>query len=108
MLAVFRAQARTFPLPIAELERHALGSQVFVPLGTRRFVIVVAPAGAAADAVTPSAFVTDGAQGIVLAPGVWHHALLAVDAGDFAVIERRARAEDCEVVRLPTPMVLVL
>lgn len=45
MLALFRAQARRFPHAVTEMERHALGSQSFVPLGERRFVIVVAPAG---------------------------------------------------------------
>ena len=32
MLALFRAEARTFPLNIGEMERHALGSQTFIPL----------------------------------------------------------------------------
>jgi len=105
MLALFRAQARRFPHEVAELERHALGSQAFVPLGMRRFVIVVARAGAApAGAGELAAFATDGQQGVVLAPGTWHHALLAVDAGDFVVIERAAAgAIDCEVCRLRVP-----
>lgn len=48
MLALFRAQARTFPLNIGEMERHTLGSQTFIPLGTQRFVLVVAAASAPA------------------------------------------------------------
>lgn len=31
MLALFRAQARRFPHEVTEMERHALGSQTFVP-----------------------------------------------------------------------------
>lgn len=99
MLALFRAQARSFPHAVDELERHALGSQTFVPLGQRRFVVVVAPAAPQPDLSALAAFVTDGAQGVVLAPGTWHHALLAVDAGDFVVVERAAQAVDCDVVR---------
>jgi ureidoglycolate lyase len=107
MLALFRAQARRFPHAVAELERHALGSQAFVPLGMRRFVIVVARAGAApASAADLSAFVTDGLQGVLLAPGTWHHALLALDAGDFVVLERGADAPDCELCRLAAPVVV--
>jgi ureidoglycolate lyase len=68
------------------MERHALGSQTFVPLGERRFVIVVAPAGEAP-----------------ITPGTRHHALLAVDAGDFVVIERAAAAVDCDACRLQEP-----
>jgi len=104
MLALFRAQARRFPHEVTEMERHALGSQTFVPLGERRFVIVVAPAGEApTTAGMLEAFVTDGRQGVVLAPGTWHHALLAVDAGDFVVIERAAAAVDCDVCWLQEP-----
>ena len=108
MLALFRAQARSFPHEVAEMERHALGSQTFVPLGERRFVIVVARASDAP--VSPrdlAAFVTDGHQGVVLAPGTWHHALLAVDAGDFVVIERAADAVDCDVCWLQEPLRVV-
>jgi ureidoglycolate lyase len=106
MLAIFRAQARRFPHAVDEMERHALGSQTFVPLGERRFVIVVAPAGAAPSADTLAAFITDGCQGVALAPGTWHHALLAVDAGDFVVLERAAAAVDCGTCRLQQPVMV--
>jgi ureidoglycolate lyase len=106
MLALFRAQARRFPHEVTEMERHALGSQTFVPLGKRRFVIVVAQAGDAPSADTLAAFITDGLQGITLAPGTWHHALLAVDAGDFVVIERAAGAVDCELCALSASAVV--
>ncbi|HEX7867203.1 MAG TPA: ureidoglycolate lyase [Variovorax sp.] len=104
MLALFRAQARRFPHEVSEMERHALGSQTFVPLGDRRFVIVVARAGEApTSAQQLAAFVTDGRQGVVLAPGTWHHALLAMDAGDFVVIERAGGGVDCDVCLLRQP-----
>ena len=101
ILAIFRAQARSFPLPVTEMERHVLGSQAFVPLGTQRFVVVVAAADSACTAQDLHAFVTDGRQGIVLAPGTWHHALLAVEGGDFVVLERRGPAVDCDVRTVP-------
>lgn len=102
-LAIFSAAARRFPHTVDEMERHALGSQTFVPLGARRFVIVVASAGPLPQARDLAAFVTNGEQGVTLAPGTWHHALLAVDAGDFVVIERAAPAVDCDVHRLSQP-----
>ena len=104
MLAIFRAQARSFPLAITEMERHRLGSQTFVPLGTQRFVIVVAAADSSCDAADLHAFVTNGQQGVVLAPGTWHHALLAVEGGDFVVVERGAEVVDCEVHAMCMPM----
>lgn len=107
-LALFSAQARVFPLPVQALERHALGSQSFVPLGERRFVIVVAPAGPAPAAAALQAFVTNGRQGITLHPGTWHHALLAVDAGDFIVVERAADTVDCDLTLLDRAMTVTL
>lgn len=99
-LALFRAQRRRFPHAVRALERHALGRQTFVPLGERRFVVVVALADKPLSAATLAAFITDGHQGVVLAPGTWHHALLAVDAGDFVVVERAAASVDCELCPL--------
>ena len=107
-LALFRAQARRFPLPLLEMERHVLGSQTFLPLGVRRFVLVVATAGAPPEVGALTAFLSDGLQGVVLAPGTWHHALLALDAGDFAVIERAATRIDCDLHTLNAPAMLEL
>ena len=108
MLALFRAQARRFPHAVTEMERHALGSQSFVALGERRFVIVVARAGAAPTSESLAAFVTDGRQGVTLAPGTWHHALLTVEAGDFVVVERAGAVVDCDTVALAAPVVVAL
>ncbi len=105
-LALFRAQARSFPLQLQEMECHRLGSQTFVPWGACRFVVIVASAGAPPAASSLRAFVTDGHQGVVLAPGTWHHALVAVDAGDLLVIERAASALDCDIHLLDMPLQL--
>jgi ureidoglycolate lyase len=66
----------------------------------------VAPAGAAPSADVLAAFVTDGLQGVTLAPGTWHHALLAVDAGDFVVVERAGPEVDCDTCAVGTPVVV--
>lgn len=107
-LALFHAKARHFPHDVDELECHRLGSQTFVPLGRRRFVVVVAPAAPEPDLAELQAFITDGEQGVVLAPGTWHHALLAVDAGSFVVLERLGDAVDCDVFRWGEAVVVAL
>jgi len=38
--------------------------------------------------------------------GTWHHGLLALDAADFAVIERAAPDEDCELATLDQPVAI--
>jgi ureidoglycolate hydrolase len=43
------------------------------------------------------AFITDSQQGIMLSPGIRHHVMLAMENGDFAVIERVASTMDCEL-----------
>ncbi|MBC7718806.1 MAG: ureidoglycolate lyase [Chitinophagaceae bacterium] len=110
-LAVYSAIARRFPLALQEMERHTQGSQSFLPLGNARFVVVVAPAGAAPQASDVKAFITNGLQGVVLHPGTWHHGLVAVEAGCFAVVERHAApgaAADCDEVALAPTVWLVL
>ncbi len=106
VLSISRAQARVLPMALAGMERHALGSQSFIPLGAaRRLVLVVARPGPAPQGLADlAAFVSDGEQGVWLAPGTWHHPLLALDAGDFLVVERRSGAVDCDEVPLQPPV----
>lgn len=103
-LAVFRARAQPPQGPWRVLERHRHGTQTFVPLGGARCLVVVALGNDAPDPSTLAAFVVGGHQAFTLHAGTWHHGLIALDDGDFVVIERTAGAEDCEVVHLPVPV----
>ena len=113
-LAVFRAQARDLAGPWRELERHRLGTQTFVPMGGApgaaqggpRCVVLVALGAQAPEPATLAAFLVNGAQAVTLHAGTWHHGLIALDAGDFLVIERRAALVDCELATLPDPVTL--
>jgi ureidoglycolate lyase len=88
LINVFRAQPRALPFEVTMLERHPLGSQAFMPLGERPYLVVVALAGEL-DVATIRAFVTRGWQGVNYAKGVWHHPLIALDvASDFIVVDR--------------------
>lgn len=108
-LAIYQAQAHSFPITVHELERHQLGSQSFIPLEGQRFVVVVAPANALPGPDDVQAFITNGRQGIVLHPGVWHHGLLALQNGAFVVLERHTapgQPVDCEVSSLAAPWLI--
>ena len=88
VIGIYLANARTFPLRITKLERHRQASQVFIPLGMHRFVVVVAPGRETPDWEQVTAFLTSPGQGISLHRGTWHHGLVALnDADRFAVIE---------------------
>lgn len=108
VLALYVAQARRFPLPIAKLERHAEAAQVFLPLGAHRFVVVVAPGAQAPRWEGIAAFLTRPGQGVVLRRGCWHHGLVALGDGDrFAVIEGGNYRRDTLEVRSPAAIELV-
>jgi len=102
-LAVFRAQAQAPTGPWRTLERHCLGSQTFVPLSGARCVVLVALGAYAPDPGSLAAFLADGRCGFTLHPGTWHHGLIALDSGDFVVLERRSAQPDCEFAELAQP-----
>lgn len=88
LVNLFRGQPRTLPFEVTMLERHPLGSQAFVPLNDKPYLVVVAPAGAL-DPHAIRAFVTSGWQGVNYAKGVWHHPLIALgEVSDFVVVDR--------------------
>jgi ureidoglycolate lyase len=97
LLSLFRAQPRALPFAITMLERHPLGSQAFVPLSQRPYLVVVAEDPAA----TPRAFLATEGQGVNYRAGTWHHPLLALDAvSDFLVIDRGGPGSNCDEVEL--------
>jgi ureidoglycolate lyase len=88
LVNLFRGQPRTLPYECKMMERHPLGSQAFIPLDDRPYLVVVAPAGDL-DESKIRAFVTKGWQGVNYAKGVWHHPLLALGkVSDFVVVDR--------------------
>ena len=88
LVNLFRGQARVLPFEITMMERHPLGSQAFIPLNDKPYLVVVAPAGEL-DESKIRAFVTSGWQGVNYAKGVWHHPLLALgEVSDFIVVDR--------------------
>jgi ureidoglycolate lyase len=105
-MAIFRAQAQALAGPWRLLERHRLGTQTFIPMGGARCVVLVARGESAPEAATLAAFAVDGTQGFTLHADTWHHGLIALDAGDFVVIERRAAEMDCEFAELAAPVTL--
>ena len=79
------------------MERHPLGSQAFIPLQTKPFIIVVA---AISETVGPNdlhAFRAEGNQGVNYKRNHWHHPLITLENNhDFLVIDRGGPGENCE------------
>ncbi len=105
IVSLFRGQPRALPFAVSMLERHPLGSQAFLPLGERPYLVVVAPPGAPPSPASVRAFLAAPGQGVNYAPGVWHHPLLALDAvSDFWVIDRAGPGDNCEEITLAEPV----
>jgi ureidoglycolate lyase len=98
-ISLFRAK------PLAELvlrtfERHPLGSQAFMPLSGRPYLVAVAPAGPF-DPAKIRLFRAEPHQGVHYRKGVWHHFLLVLDAeSDFLVVDRAGPGDNCEEIEL--------
>jgi ureidoglycolate lyase len=108
--SLFRCRAHLgAELPIRWLERHALSTQMFVPMGNARYLVVVARGGDAPDLATLAAFVVEGARAITYAPGTWHHPMVALDRdADFVnVIFTDGSAGDCDEIAYAEPPALV-
>ncbi|WP_435102611.1 ureidoglycolate lyase [Arhodomonas sp. AD133] len=107
LISIFRGQAFAPPLAIKMLERHPLGSQAFVPLSGRPYLVVVAPRGETVDPADVRAFYVRGDQGVNYHAGVWHHPLLSLEAtSDFLVVDRGGPGHNCDEIDLPEPLTL--
>jgi ureidoglycolate lyase len=107
-ISIYRATPYKLPLTIRMLERHPLGTQLFMPLHRNPFLIVVAPAGDSIDVGNLRAFMTGGHQGINYRRGVWHHPLIALrNSDDFVVVDRLGPASNCDEMYLDGQDVLL-
>ena len=98
-------------LVATRMERHEHSSQSFVPVDVSRYLVVVAPHGAAGrpDADRLQAFVARGDQGVTYGMNVWHHPLCVLDRpGVFAVFMWLDGGRgDEEFVDLPQPTTIL-
>lgn len=107
IVSLFRALPLEPPL-LKVFERHPQGSQAFMPLQGRSYLVAVAPAGDF-DPAAVQVFLAGPDQGVNYHKGVWHHFLLALHAqSDFLVIDRAGPGENLDEVHLdPALQILV-
>lgn len=88
LISIFRGRPYALPLTLSLVERHPLGSQAFMPLHPRPFLVTVCPDENGRPG-TPRAFLTQPGVGINIARNVWHGVLTALEQeGDFLVVDR--------------------
>lgn len=104
LINIFRGIAWDCPIPIKMVERHPLGSQAFIPLAPRPFLVVVAVAAENGEPGDLHAFLSVGGQGVNYRRNVWHHPLLALEeTTDFLVIDRGGAGENLEEFSFDPP-----
>ena len=96
LISIFRGDRFDLPLEIRMVERHPLGSQAFIPLDGRPWLVVVAPDRDGTPG-EPVAFLARGNQGVNYHRNVWHHPLVALqERSDFLVIDRGGDGNNLE------------
>ena len=96
-VSLFTGQPRPQPIAIKLMERHPLGSQLFMPLQDRPWLVLVA--AEVHDFSSYRAFAATGRQGVNYARNVWHHPLLVFDADSrFMVVDRKGPGNNLEEV----------
>ncbi len=104
-ISLFEAKPRPVPIEIKLMERHPLGSQLFMPLQDRPWLVLVCD-----DPRNPTsyrAFTASGRQGVNYARNVWHHPLLVFDDARFLIVDRIG-ADNLEEVWLEQPLFLTI
>lgn len=96
VINIFAGTAYDLPLVLAMVERHPLGSQAFIPMHDRPFLVIVCPNENGTPGV-PQAFVTEPGQGVNFPAGQWHGVLTPIGAdGDFVVVDRDGEGNNLE------------
>ena len=94
-ISLFLGQPRPVPIEVKLMERHPLGSQAFIPLQDRPWLVLVCED--TSDFSSYRAFAATGQQGINYARGVWHHPLLVRDADSrFLIVDRKGSGNNSE------------
>ena len=108
LISIFRGQPYEFPLQLAMVERHPFGSQAFMPLEGRPFLVAVCH-----DTVDgpgrPEVFVTAPGQGVNYARNVWHAVLTPIGKSqDFLVVDRGGDGSNLEEHNFEQPYEVLL
>ncbi|WEX11795.1 ureidoglycolate lyase [Chelativorans sp. AA-79] len=96
LVSIARGQPYDLPLTLRMVERHPLGSQAFVPLSPRPFLVTVCPDETGRPG-TPRAFITKPGQGVNYARNTWHGVLTPVgEEQDFLIVDRGGDGSNLE------------
>ncbi len=103
IMSIARGSPYALPLTLSMVERHPLGSQAFVPLNSRPFLVVVAADGPNGPA-EPRAFLASPGQGVNYPRSRWHGVLTAIgEPQDFLIVDRAGDGVNLEEFHFDEP-----
>lgn len=84
------------PLTLKMVERHPLGSQAFIPLEDKPFLVIVAEDENGVPK-QPVAFLSEGGQGVNYHRNIWHGVLTPLDTpSKFLIVDRIGEGNNLE------------
>lgn len=103
LISMVRGTPYAFPLKLTMVERHPFGSQAFIPLSPRPFLVVVCHDGPDGPE-TPHAFITAPGQGINYRRNLWHGVLTPIgESQDFLIVDRGGDGSNLEEFHFSHP-----
>ena len=103
LISLAKATPYDMPLKLTMVERHPLGSQAFVPLSPRPFLVVVCHDENGVPGA-PHAFVTETGQGVNYPRNLWHGVLTPIgEPQDFLIVDRGGEGNNLEEFHFPDP-----
>lgn len=108
VISIFRGTAYGFPHTLEMVERHPLGSQAFMPLSPRPFLVIACPDGDDGPGL-PRAFLTAPGQGVNYFRNTWHGVLTPIaEPQDFLVVDRAGEGDNLEEYYFRDPFTITL
>ena len=96
LVSLFRGQPYVAPLQVGMVERHPFGSQAFIPLSPRPFLVVVCHDTKDGPG-EPYAFLAGPGQGINYRRNLWHGVLTPIgEEQDFLIVDRGGDGSNLE------------
>jgi ureidoglycolate lyase len=103
MVSIGAGTPYKFPLKLSMVERHPFGSQAFIPLSPRPFLVVVCHDGEDGPE-TPHAFLTQPGQGVNYPRNLWHGVLTPIGKKqDFLIVDRGGDGSNLEEFHFSHP-----
>ncbi len=101
-VSIFVSKPRPLPVVIDRLERHPLGSQLFMPLGDHPYLVAVTDGTPPFEAADLSVFLITDGRGVNYRKGLWHLPLCPLyKPGRFLVVDRGGPGDNVEEFRFP-------